>query len=347
MGKVLSLDTARTRRASPAHPAKGPEANPAELWIQSRKPGKSQVQAAHALDTVARLLGYAAPDSQRGAWRQCPWWRLGYKDVKVLRAKLRQEIEDGHYVVGHASHILTAAISVMREVWRLSDEDHEYLSDKQWLLIADIDKLPGDQLRKPRRTVTDDEYARIIAHCKQDDSPRGLRDLALYGVAAYAGLRASEFAALVIDDYDREGKRLRVPQIKTKVSEEDVWNPLEEPVLGYLDRWLVVRGMGKGALFSRLERGGMGLVQPLAPESVSEVMKWRARELDIEGVTCHAMRRYFVTRMLRLTGDLALTQKLVRHATSSTTSRYYDQRGDGDKREAIKKLSAKEDAPGD
>jgi integrase len=347
MGKVLAFARVSHRQARSFAPVQPPHVNPAQLWIDGHKPGQSQTSAAAYLNMAARLMDYG--DGSTNDYAACPWWTLTYEDVHALRNKLNAKVAAGEYVAGTANHILDAVKGVMAVVWRIGlDKEVKYLSADSLRVIEDIKRIPGKKLRKARRTLTDAEYSTIIKHLTGDTSPRGLRDLALFGVAGMAGPRASELAALVLADYDATLMRLRIPQIKVETDEEDIWHPLEPPVTDYLDKWIRIRGMKAGALFTRLERGGVGLMQTLRADAITDIMARRGEEAGVEGVTCHALRRFFVTRMLRQTSDLSLVQKLVRHSASSTTAGYYDQRGEPEKREAIKRLASpgNDDAPG-
>lgn len=337
MARILNYNQAVARKIAPSSPGPAPRVNPAEIWINRHKPGNSRETVAQALACVARLLGYG--DGAIDDWRACPWHTLKYEDVERIRALLLERVTSGEYVPGTANSRLAALKGVMEEVWRIgAGRDDTYLNAEELEAIRQVKRIPGKRLRKARRTLTDDELARLIEHCAADDSARGVRDTLLFGLAAVCGLRASEYAALQLDDYDRAGRRLRVPQIKTEVSDEDIWQPVEEPVIGYMEAWLRVRGSQPGALITRLERGGMGALTQLKPDGITHIMAERAAEIGLEGVTCHSARRSYVTRVLMHTGDLAMAAKLARHKSPTTTATYYDMRGDEEKREVMKRV---------
>lgn len=337
MAKILSYTQAVARKQQPSQTRREPRTNPAELWINRRKPGRSREVAGQSAALVARLLGYG--DGSVDDWRRCPWHLLKYEDIEGVRAQLLEKVTRGDYAPGTANNLLVAAKGIMLEVWRLgAGRDDAWLNAEELEAIRQVQPIPSRRLKKPRRTLTADEMARLIEHCGADDSARGVRDRLLFGLAAVCGLRASEYAALQLDDYDREGRRLRIPQIKVEISEEDVWHPLEEPVIGYLEAWLRVRGSAPGALLTRLERGGMGVIQQMQPEAISEIMKRRCVEIGLPPATCHSARRYYVTEVLKRTGDLGMAAKLARHKSPTTTAAYYDTRGDEEKRETMRRV---------
>lgn len=331
MAKILSFTAAvaRSRQPPQAHP---PHTNPVELWLRRRKPGASRIGAAGHANAAARHLGYAD-------YHVCPWHTLTYTDIAALRASLLALVEDDTYVPATANHYLMAAKGIMAEVWRLGVETKAgYLDADTLALIESEPLIPGRRRRRPRRVLTDAEAVTLLAHCAADLTPRGARDAALVAVALACGLRASEHAALQIDDYDREGRRLRVPQIKVEISQDDVWLPFGPPASDYLDRWLAWRGAEPGVIFTRLERGGLGLIGEMRPESITIIIKERAEDCKMGRVTAHDLRSTFVTRILRHTGDLAMAARLARHLKVETTSLYYDKRDLADMRETMTRV---------
>lgn len=337
MPKIINFTQAASRLVQPPTHREPPRINPARLWIERRKPGRSRDTAKHYLNVAARLLGHGG--GSLDDWEQCSWWQLGYEDVMLLRARLVDAVEADEYVPGSANGILAAVKGVMAEVWRLGVGRAEKWLDAEGLeVIRQVERVPGKRMRRERRTLTDEEIARLLRHCTADMTPRGQRDAALVALATMCGLRASEYAALQIDDYDREGRRIRIPQIKVQVSDQDVWLPLESPATDYIDRWLARRGPRSGPLFTRMERGGLGVSQDLEAQSIRYIMAVRGEECGIAGVTPHAMRRAFVTRVLTHTGDLAMASKLARHTSPTTTATYYDRRGDAEMRDTLRRV---------
>ncbi len=339
MAKVISYAQAAARKAQPSAPRREPRVSPAEIWINRHKPGGSRRTAGEQLTIVARLLGYG--EEKVDDWRRCRWHLVKYEDIEGVRAALLEKVTKGEYTPNTANNLLVAAKGVMVEVWRIGvglKDDDRYLNAEELEAIRQVKRIPGKRRKKPRRTLSAEELAQLMDHCGADDSARGIRDRLIFGLAAVCGMRASEFAALQLADYDRQRRRLRIPQIKVEVSDEDVWQPLEEPVLSYMESWLAVRGLLPGALLTRLERGGMGVIQQMRPQAISDIMKRRAEEIGLANVTCHSSRRYFVTEVLKRTGDLSMAAKLARHASPTTTAQYYDTRDIDDKRETMKRV---------
>ena len=338
MSKVLAFARVGHRPAQTGAPVQPPQTNPAQLWIDGHKPGASRLTYAYYLCAAARLLGYGDGVSNTD-YARCPWWCLGYTDVENLRTKLLTKVADGTYTAATANLTLSSVKGVMEVVWRMGvDSEVKYLTAEALMVIQKVKSIPGKKLRHPRRHLTDAEFAQLIEVCKTDISAQGLRDLAIIGVAGMAGPRASEMVALALADYDAARRQMRMPQIKVDTDEDEIWQPLEPPVTTWLDAWIAVRGTRPGALFSRLERGGVGAMTTLHPTSITDIVARRGHDAGVEGVTCHVLRRYFVTWCSRRGIDLSMAARLVRHSSTETTARYYIQSSDEDKRDAIKQL---------
>ena len=212
----------------------------------------------------------------------------------------------------------------------------KYIEAEEYQAALSVERIAGKRLRKPRRTATEDEFARLIAHCAADHSARGTRDALLFVLAASCGFRAIELVSLRLDDYRADTLELRAPQVKVDVEADDIWLPLEGSEVAYLDAWLAIRGHAPGPLLTRLERGGMGGLTPLTTNGVWRIVKDRAAECGIEGMTPHALRRGCGTRIIERTGNPAWAQKRLRHSDIKTTMEYYYQPTAEQMREAVK-----------
>lgn len=338
MAKILSFAAAGKTKGFRASSSQPPRVNPAQLWIDQRRPGASQVTASAYANTLARLLGYAD-------YHACPWHALDYGDVMEARRALLALVEADVYTPDSCNQLLAAVKNIMAEVWRLGIANGaRYLDADALKLIQDAPPIPGRQKRRERRILTEAEAASLLSHCAADLSPRGMRDAALIAVALACGLRASEYAALTVADYDRaeentrKGARLRIPQIKVDISDQDVWLPFGPPASDYLDRWLARRGYAPGVIFTRMERGGLGVIQEVLPDAITEIVKTRAASCGLGRVTAHDLRATLITRILAYTGDLSAAAKIARHSSTATTARYYDKRSMADMRETMARV---------
>jgi integrase/recombinase XerC len=86
------------------------------------------------------------------------------------------------------------------------------------------------------------------------------------------------------------------------------------------------RQLSSLALFARHDKGAGKKVKPMTPTTGRNIVKERVAQLlgpDFVGsITPHSFRHYFVTAVLRGTGNLRVAQELARHANIQVTQRY-------------------------
>jgi integrase len=130
-------------------------------------------------------------------------------------------------------------------------------------------------------------------------------------LAAYAGLRCCEIAPL-----SAEHVLLRDSPPVLIVVESKGGGAGSVPISPLLadELWSIVPR--SGWLFPRADGHG-----PLSANRVCQLIGRYLHGLGI-GATAHQLRHWFATETYRATRDLRVTQKLMRHAKSSTTDRY-------------------------
>ena len=160
------------------------------------------------------------------------------------------------------------------------------------------------------------ELGRLLA-ALDDDGWVGRRNVALVRVMAGAGLRVGEVVGLDVGDVElgprsgwalvRRGKGLKERRV-----------PLGLEVRQALERWRQARpSTPSRALF--VSKPG----RRLDPSDVQRVLEGGSRLAGLaRKVTPHRLRHTFATRFLRAGGDLATLQRILGHASLSTTARY-------------------------
>jgi integrase/recombinase XerC len=177
---------------------------------------------------------------------------------------------------------------------------------------------PARQVRSPRLpkrlpSFLPKDESKGLLDADAGRSEAGLRDHALLELLYATGLRVAECCGLDLDDVDRRRGAVRV---MGKGGKERVV-PAGDAALEALDAWLLVRGEGRGALFTNLRGGRLGT------RSVHRIVKRRARAAGIDRrVTPHTLRHTFATHMLGEGADLRLIQELLGHSRLTTTQRY-------------------------
>jgi len=86
------------------------------------------------------------------------------------------------------------------------------------------------------------------------------------------------------------------------------------------------RQLGSLALFARHDRGAGKKIKPMTPTTGRNIVNERVAQFlgpELVGsITPHSFRHYFVTSVLRGTGNLRIAQELARHTNIQVTQRY-------------------------
>jgi site-specific recombinase XerD len=156
-----------------------------------------------------------------------------------------------------------------------------------------------------------------------------LRNIAMVEALLSSGMRVGELVRLERGHllYDVRGALVKYG--KGKKDREVLFS---ERAWGAIQRYLRARGDGAQRrslaslpVFSRHDRGAGDRVLPLSTRSVQNVfveLASRAGILERFHLTPHTLRHYFATEFLSQTGDLALTQYALGHASPATTRIY-------------------------
>jgi site-specific recombinase XerD len=165
----------------------------------------------------------------------------------------------------------------------------------------------------------------------ENDKLRALRDRAFLLTLADTGLRVHEACALRRGDIDwNEGRAIIIGK-----GDKQAVVRFSGRSLSALRDYLSVRSRLDGAsgrplaslpLFARHDKGAGKKVKPVTTATGRNIVDERVRQAlgeAAEGrITPHSFRHYFVTTVLRASGNLKLAQELARHANIQVTQRY-------------------------
>lgn len=160
---------------------------------------------------------------------------------------------------------------------------------------------------------------------------RVLRDRAFLIVLADTGLRVHEACSLRRGDIDwNEGRAVIIGK-----GDKQAVVRFSSRSLRALQEYLAARAVLDGAsgkplaslpLFARHDKGAGKKVKPMTTTTGRNIVAaWTRRALGEKAVgriTPHSFRHYFVTTVLRASGNLKLAQALARHANIQVTQRY-------------------------
>jgi integrase len=165
---------------------------------------------------------------------------------------------------------------------------------------------------------------------------RNLRDRAFIVTLADTGLRVHEACKLRRGDIDwNEGRAIIIGK-----GDKQAVIRFSQRSLAALRDYLSARSEIDGAsgkplaalpLFARHDKGAGKKVKPITPTTGRNIVAERVEEClggDAVGkeaigtITPHSFRHYFVTTVLRASGNLKLAQELARHSNIAVTQRY-------------------------
>ncbi len=160
---------------------------------------------------------------------------------------------------------------------------------------------------------------------------RALRDRAFLLTLADTGLRVHEACNLRRGDIDwNQGRAIIIGKGNTQAVVRFTTRSLAA-----LKEYLSARAALDGAsgrplpslpLFARHDKGAGKKVRPITTTTGRNIVSERVRQAlgpEAEGrITPHSFRHYFVTRILRVTGNLRYAQELARHKNIQVTQRY-------------------------
>jgi integrase/recombinase XerC len=178
-----------------------------------------------------------------------------------------------------------------------------------------------DNVNKVAQIPNDDPTSRLI----------NLRDRAFLYTLADTGLRVHEACGLRRGDLDwNEGRALVIG----KGNQQAVIR-FSLRSLGALKDYLSTRASLDGAsgrnlaslpLFARHDRGAGKKIKPMTTTTGRNIVDNRVSQAlgneSVGSITPHSFRHYFVTVVLRSSGNLKLAQELARHKNITVTQRY-------------------------
>ena len=276
----------------------------AELATQRQLSGHTVAAYRRDLAELARLAGHAE------------WARLTHFDIRRFTAKL------------HAAGQGPATIARKLSGWR---GFFDWLSRQ-----TPLDANPVEGVRAPRRAkrlpkalAVDDAVQLMESQTSAHPEPAELCNRAMFELLYSSGLRVSELAGLDVSHVAaRDGQAASLGWLELEAGEVIVTGkggkmrrvPVGGPAREALAAWLAVRPPardGGNALFLS-ERGTR-----VSPRVVQLRLKAHAQRAGTPvHVHPHVLRHSFASHVLQSSGDLRAVQKLLGHASITSTQIY-------------------------
>ena len=192
-------------------------------------------------------------------------------------------------------------------------------------------RLPQFPREEIEKVISFSEDQAKITNRREVDKLRALRDRAFLITLADTGLRVSEACRLRRGDIDwNEGRAIIIgkgdKQAIIRFSARSI-NAIRE----YLALRMKTDGSSRMPLqslplFARHDKGAGKKTKPITTTTgrniVAENVRLSLGENAAGTITPHSFRHYFVTTVLRASGNLKLAQELARHTNISVTQRY-------------------------
>lgn len=144
------------------------------------------------------------------------------------------------------------------------------------------------------------------------------RDIAIMLIFMYTGIRVSELTQLNINDVDILNYTITVNRKNNKIDKIPIPKALIDHLKPYLDERSQMSDVNSPALFiSQFKKR-------ITVKSVGNIVDKFAKRAGItKQVTCHTLRRTFLTAFYNATGDILLTKRIGGHESILTTTRFY------------------------
>ncbi len=204
------------------------------------------------------------------------------------------------------------------------------------LLLHQRSRRPGQRLPQfPRNEIETileyvNNFTKTISN-RPTERLRALRDRAFLITLADTGLRVHEACNLRRGDIDwNEGRAVIIGK-----GDKQAVVRFSDQSLAALKDYLASRAILDGGsgrplpslpLFARHDKGAGKKVKPITTTTGRNIVSERVRQALGENaggrITPHSFRHYFVTTVLRASGNLKLAQELARHASIQVTQRY-------------------------
>lgn len=164
-----------------------------------------------------------------------------------------------------------------------------------------------------------------------DNILRAYRDRAFLLTLADTGFRVHEACNLRRGDIDWNEQRALIIGKGDKQAIVRFTNRSLQAIKDYLQQRASIDGssgrqLSSLPLFARHDKGAGKKVKPMTPTTGRNIVKERVEQFlgnELVGkITPHSFRHYFVTTVLRGTGNLKIAQELARHKNIQVTQRY-------------------------
>jgi len=225
---------------------------------------------------------------------------------------------------GVSNATIARHVHALRSFWRFVVETYDLGNNAALPLRA-----PSPDHRLPRVLSAEECRQLLQAAEKNHYHLYRIRDRVLLKLLMQVGLRRSEVIAARIGDYDQSARTLTVVMSKGRKSRVV---PLPGGLCADLNAWLLVRPAGHHDRLLTTRTG-----QPLTAKCLYRSLATLAKHAGLEhrGIGPHLLRHTAATLVLRNSGDLLATSRLLGHSSVAVTADTYCHLSNDDVRRAV------------
>lgn len=325
-------------RMLPAEELPSPGTNAYLVYLGRLDSDESKRTMRDCLDRIAAMaVGQEDPPPAPWSGQAFTWHLLRHQHTAALRARMHERVTNRAgraatpWSPSHINKHLVALRSVLKQAWKLGD-----MTTDDYMRAVAIDSAKGH--REPvGRSIRAEEFAAMLAVCKEDPKPAGARDAAIIAVLHSTGLRRSEVAKAQRADYDAGVGSLRV--IGKGNKQRTVY--FHADATPYVTAWLRISGQIRGPLFCPVTRHGDLVDRPMTPRAIAALVDKRRLQAGLARLAPHDFRRTFAGDLLDAGADLVQVKGLLGHSSADVTARY-DRRPERQKQAVVNRLTLPE-----
>ncbi len=305
-----------------AQTGQAPAIHPALAYLASLGSDRSRRVMRDDLAMIAALLLGVDPASVTASDRRVLIGQVQWQALRITHTNAIRTALAARYAHHTANRMLCALRGVLKACWQA-----ELMTAEDYHRARAVEAVKGHTL-PAGRDLGAGERGALFDVCASDPKPAGARDAALLACAD-AGLRRAEIARLDLADHDGQENRLTVHGKGNK----DRLVPLNDGQQRAIQDWLVNRGLEPGPLLWPVNKGGKLTNRRMTSQAIYNVMHKRGAQAGVSDFSPHDFRRTLVGDLLDAGADIATVQKIMGHASPTTTARY-DRRPEAAKQKA-------------
>lgn len=280
------------------------------LYLSSLQSKKSRQTMLEAFRRLARAIGLEGPDD----YRRIPWHRLSFRELQLFKSCL---VADERIGPATANLTLTALRQVLKIGYLQGKVTQKQLNDSQYLGAVKGSRLAAG------RELSPEEVARVWTACRTYEEPKRTQLEALFAVLLGGGLRREEACLLRPEQLQGTSEEPEIHVIGKGNKERNV--PVDAQTFRRIEAWRATRTalpLDHPYLFCSPLRQ-----IPLQPWTLWFLLAELSARTGVDGAAPvdfapHDLRRTLASRLLEQGFDLGEVQRILGHASITTTQRY-------------------------